>query len=101
MLMRWHYIGLAAPVLLLIVGWRSARGVVTSILFAAVVFAAGQAFVDMSIRAIRVASPVPISELSRDDPTRKRFGLLHGVSSMLLLAQILAAGSVVALRDRG
>ena len=100
MLTRWHYVSLAVPVLLLILGWRSARGLVTSILFAAILFAAAQAIVDTRIRAIRQESLVPISELSRSDPLRRRFGLLHGVSSMLLLAQVLSAGVIVGLRDR-
>jgi len=30
--------------------------------------------VDMRIRSIRAKSPVPISELSRQDPLRRQFG---------------------------
>src|SRR4051812_28628890 len=81
MLMRWHYIALAAPVILLVLGWKTARTLIISILFVAILSAASQALVDTKIRAIRMSSPVAISDLPRTDPVRKRFGLLHGVSS--------------------
>jgi hypothetical protein len=100
MLMRWHYIALIAPVILLVLGWKTSRTIITSILFAAILFAATQSVVDTKIRSIRMSSPVAMSELPRTDPVRKRFGLLHGVSSILLLAQILCAGTVVAIGHR-
>jgi len=98
MLNRWHYIGLTAPLILLALEWRRARVAVLSIIFAAIVLAAAQVMVDMRIRSMRENSVVPISELSRQDPLRRRFGLLHGVSSMLLLGQVIAAAAVV-VRD--
>lgn len=103
MLARWHYIALAAPLALFAFELRNARRVVLIVLFAAIVLAAAQAFVDLRIRAIRVSSPVSISELDRSDPVRRRFGALHGVSMLLLLLQTIAAAAVVAapgLRDR-
>ena len=97
MLGRWHYIALAAPLALLILDWKRARVMVLGIVFVAILFAAMQAFVDLRIRAIRAASPIPISELSRQDPVRRQFGMLHGLSSMLLLAQVIAAAAALAV----
>ena len=89
---RWHYIALAAPIALLALEWRRARTTILIIIFAGVVFAAAQVMVDLRIRSIRASSAVPISELSRQDPIRRQFGRLHGISTMLLLAQIAMAG---------
>jgi hypothetical protein len=97
MLTRWHYIALAAPLALLILDWRRARVHVLAIVFVAVVLAAAQAIVDLRIRTIRAESPVPMSSLSRQDPVRRHFGMLHGISSMLLLAQVIAAGAALAM----
>jgi hypothetical protein len=100
MLGRWHYIALAAPLILLALEWRRARIVVLSIIFAAVILAAAQAMVDLRIRSIRAKSPVPISELSRDDSLRRQFGRLHGVSSLLLVGQVLAATAAIIASER-
>ena len=97
MLTRWHYIGLLLPLLLLAIEWRHARPRLIAILSAAIVLAALQAVVDLRIRAIRAQSPVPISSLDRNDPIRKRFGVLHGISSVLLLGQVVLATAGVAL----
>lgn len=99
MLTRWHYIGLIAPLILLALEWRRARTPAIAILLAAILFAAVQALVDTRIRSIRSSSVVPISALRRDDPVRRRFGVLHGVSSILLLLQVMSAGVVVAQSD--
>jgi hypothetical protein len=96
---RWHYIALAAPVLLLAYEWKRARASVIALLFAAVLFASVQAFVDLRIRVIRAESSVPISSLGRNDPVRRRFGVYHGISSILLLLQALTAGVHIARRD--
>src|SRR5687767_12755293 len=95
MLSRWHYIALAAPLALFALEMRHARKLVLVVLFAAIVIAAAQAFVDLRIRSIRMSSPVSMSELPKTDPVRRRFGALHGVSMMLLLAQAIAAAVVV------
>ena len=95
MLTRWHYIALAAPLALFARELRRARPLILIVLFAAILLAAGQAFVDLRIRSIRASSPVSISSLDRTDPVRRRFGALHGVSMMLLLAQTLIAASAV------
>jgi len=100
MLMRWHYLALIAPLILLGLQWRQPRVWMIAVLFAALLFAAAEAMIDVRIRAMRVASPVPISSLSRQHPLRRRFGLLHGVSSLLLLAQVLLAGAAVAGTER-
>ncbi len=95
MLTRWHYIALAAPLALFALELRRARPLILIVLFTAIVLAAGQAFVDLRIRSIRASSPVSISSLERTDPVRRRFGALHGLSMVLLLAQTLIAAGVV------
>jgi uncharacterized protein DUF4149 len=97
MLLRWHYIALGAPLLLLIIDWRRGRIHVLAIVFVAILLAAGQAAADLRIRAIRAKSPVPIAELSREDPLRRQFGRLHGISTLLLLMQVVAAGAALAM----
>jgi hypothetical protein len=99
MLTRWHYMALIAPLILLALGWRRARTPAIAVLLAAILFAAAQALVDTRIRSIRSSSVVPISALRRDDPVRRRFGLWHGVSSILLLLQVISAAVVVARSD--
>ncbi|HEX6177760.1 MAG TPA: hypothetical protein VF057_05335 [Thermoanaerobaculia bacterium] len=97
MLTRWHYIALAAPIALLVLEWRRARSAVLMIIFAGVLFAAAQAMIDLRIRQLRMSSPTPISELSRRDPVRRWFGMLHGISTILLFAQIVCAGAALAV----
>jgi hypothetical protein len=99
MLLRWHYIALLAPLLILGLGWRNLRGWIIAILFAAVLCASAQAIIDTRIRGMRAASVVPISSLPREDPLRRRFGQLHGASSLLLVAQMLTAGAVASATD--
>lgn len=99
MLARWHYIALAAPLALFALTLRHSRRFTLIVLFVALLLAAGQVFVDLRIRAIRMSSPVSISSLERNDPVRKRFGALHGVSMLLLLLQAIGAGVVVGTRD--
>ena len=95
MLTRWHYIALAAPLALFALELRRARPLILILLFVAILFAAGQAFVDLRIRSIRASSPVSISTLDPADPVRRRFGALHGMSMALLLAQTIVAAGVV------
>ena len=94
MLTRWHYVAIAAPLLLLLLPKGGGKPP-HSILVIAIVIAAAQAITDVRIRAIRISSPAPISSLAPSDPVRRRFGLLHGASSVLLLAEAVAAGIVV------
>ncbi|MEA2568084.1 MAG: hypothetical protein QOI24_85 [Acidobacteriota bacterium] len=96
---RWHYIALGAPVLLLAFEWRRARASIIALLFAGVLFAATQIVVDLRIRMIRAESSTPISSLDRNDPVRRRFGVYHGVSSILLLLQVVTAAVNIARRD--
>jgi hypothetical protein len=95
MLTRWHYIALAAPLVLFALELRRVRRFVLVVLFGALLLAAAQVFVDLQIRAIRGASIIPVSSLDDNDPVRRRFGALHGASMMLLLMQALAAAIVV------
>lgn len=100
MLTRWHYIALAGPLVLFALELHRVRRVVLIVLFIALMLAAAQSFVDLRIRTIRFSSPVPISSLSADDPVRRRFGALHGVSMMLLALQAVAAAVVVASKEK-
>ena len=95
MLTRWHYIALAAPLALFVLQLRTPRAWLLVLLFACVLLAAAQSFVDLRIRSIRNSSAISMSDLDRENPVRKRFGMLHGVSMMLLLAQAIGAGVVV------
>ncbi|HSP13683.1 MAG TPA: hypothetical protein VLV78_02895 [Thermoanaerobaculia bacterium] len=97
MLMRWHYIALGAPLILLFLDWRRGRIYVLAIVLVAILFAAGQVAADLRIRTIRAKSVVPITELSREDPLRRQFGRLHGISTLLLLMQVIAAGVALAM----
>jgi hypothetical protein len=97
MLAAWHYLALILPLLLLALEWRRARAAVMTILSVAIIIAALQVVTDIRIRAIRAASPVPITELAHSNPIRRRFGLLHGISSLFLLGQVLLAGAAVAV----
>lgn len=97
MLNRWHYIALAAPLILFALELRNPRRIVLIVLFAAIVLAAAQSFVDLRIRTIRTTTTVPISELAKEDPVRRRFGALHGVSMLLLLLLAVSAAVVVAV----
>lgn len=100
MLTRWHYIALAAPLFLFAMALRRPRKVLVIVLFLALVLAAAQALVDLQIREIRQGALAPISSLDREDPLRRRFGALHGVSMMLLLLQTIAAAIVVVAREK-
>ncbi|HEV7488685.1 MAG TPA: hypothetical protein VGQ65_23675 [Thermoanaerobaculia bacterium] len=98
-LVRWHYIALLAPLALMFLEWRRSRPIMLMILFVAVLLASFQGLIDTRIRMIRGSSPVPISSLSSDDPLRRQFGMLHGMSSLLLIGQVIAAAAVVATRE--
>jgi hypothetical protein len=98
-LVRWHYIALLAPLALMFLEWRRSRPIMLMILFAAVLFASFQGLLDTRIRMIRESSLAPISSLSSNDPVRRQFGMLHGMSSLLLVGQVIAAAAVVASRE--
>jgi hypothetical protein len=99
MLTRWHYIALAAPLLLFAFELQRVRRFVLVLLFFAVLLGAAQAFVDLRIRSIRWSTSVPISSLSPSNPTRRLFGALHGVSMSLLALQTLIAAAVVMAKE--
>jgi hypothetical protein len=86
LLTRWHYIALGAPLLLLAIEWRRMRSAVIVLVFFAILFAAVESLVDIRIHAMRMSGD------------RRFFGMLHGISSLLLLGQVLvAAGAVGAI----
>jgi hypothetical protein len=99
MLVRWHYLALLAPLALIILEWKRGKSRMLLVLFFAILLASAQALADTRIRIIRQQSIVPISSLSPADPVRRRFGLLHGVSSLLLVGQVILAGAAVVLAD--
>jgi hypothetical protein len=99
MLSRWHYIALAAPIALFFIELTRIRRVVIIVAFTALLLAATQAVIDLRIRQIRMSSRIAISSLDPADPVRRRFGALHGVSMMLLVAQAIAAAVVVAAKE--
>jgi hypothetical protein len=98
MLSRWHYLSLILPLLLLAVEWRRdfASSVRLIVLVVAIVLAASQITTDLRIRHIRTTSIVPISELPPAHALRRNFGMLHGLSSILMLSQLLAAAGYAA-----
>lgn len=98
-LTRWHYIALFAPLVLLFLEWRRSRPAMLVILFIAILLASFQALLDTRIRVMRLDSIVPISSLPAGDPVRRHFGFLHGMSSLFLIGQVVAAGAVVATRE--
>jgi hypothetical protein len=95
MLTRWHYVALAAPLVLFAFAIRRGRTFLVTITFACVLLAAAQSFIDLRIRAIRRSSPISISSLEPEHPLRRRFGALHGASMWMLLLQAIGAGLVV------
>lgn len=98
MLARWHYIEILAPVILLVVALirnRPRQGIRIALLATAILLGSIQIGLDLHIRSIRENSPIPISLLSRDHPTRLRFGLFHGLSSLAMLLQVVSAAGVV------
>ena len=98
-LTRWHYIALLAPLFLLFLEWRRSRTVMLVILFVAILLASFQALLDTRIRIIRAESFAPISSLPSDDPVRRQFGMLHGISQLFLLGQVIAAATAIAIRE--
>lgn len=79
--------------------WRRARPLLLGLLFGAILLASAQALVDTRVRSMRMESSVPISALARDNPLRRRFGMLHGFSTLLLIAQVIAAGAAIVVDD--
>ena len=69
------------------------------ILFIAILLASFQALLDTRIRVMRNESYVAISSLPQEDPVRRQFGILHGLSQLFLMGQVIAAGAAVATRE--
>jgi len=95
-LTRWHYIALLAPLTLIFFEWRKQRGRMVVLLFIAILVAAFESFLDVRLAAMRRDSSVPISSLSRNSPVRRRFGMMHALSTTLLLLDVIAAAAVIA-----
>jgi hypothetical protein len=103
MLDRWHWIAIAAPLILLAIELtrRERRTATIVLLGVALVIGGAQLAVDLRIAAIRDSSPVPISSLDAGNPLRRRFGMLHGASSGLMLLQVIAAAAILGVRRTG
>jgi hypothetical protein len=100
MLGQWRFIAIGAPALLLVLAAiRKGRRGPMILVGIALVLALAQMAIDARIHAIRAASPVPISSMEKSDPVRRHFGMLHGVSSGLMLLQIIAAACVVWMEE--
>ncbi len=97
MLDRWHYISLVVPVLLLLLNLRAGRSSIIALLTVTTFVAASQGMIDLKVRALAAASLVPISSLASNDPVRKAFMSLHGMSMMFLLFQIILGILIVTL----
>ncbi len=89
----------AAAVLLAATG-RSPRAALVLGLTLAALAAASLFLVTPQIAAIRRATGEALSQLPPSDPTRRRFGALHGVSTVLFGLQAVVAIALVALRPR-
>ncbi len=93
MLRRWHWIGVLAPLLLLTLDLqrRKLRGLMISILLVSAMLAAGQTAIDSLAHRTRRGSATEISSLPTGDPVRRRFGIFHAMSVLLLGGQIITA----------
>lgn len=92
--------GLVLGVLAVVLGasGRSGRAAVALGLVLAALAAASLLLVTPEIAGIRRAVGEGLSHLPPTDPTRRRFGLLHGVSTVLFGLQAVLAVALVALR---
>ena len=97
MLRRWHYLSLFLPAALLVFEWRHGFAHNARVLFlvAAILLSVSQVAVDARIHSMRASSLTSISELAPTDPYRRHFGMLHGISSLLMLVQLVAAAGVL------
>src|SRR5581483_3045659 len=87
MLTRWHYIALGAPLLLVAIEWRRLRTPVIAVVFVAIILATFEALIDIRLHQMRTAMNM------------RHFGMLHGISSMLLLLQVIAAAAAVVANE--
>lgn len=100
MLSRWHWIAVLAPLVVLLAPTFRRRWPL-ALVVVAVVLANSQWMVDNRIQEVRASVEGSVSNLDKDDPVRRRFGALHGVSMTLLLGQLLCGAGVIASdRDR-
>ncbi len=90
--LRWW----ALVALIAVLHWRPLPD--KAVAAALVVLAAAGAAVDRRIRSLRDQIGGSTEGLAADDPRRKRFGALHGVSVLLLIAQTLIAAAALALQ---
>ena len=80
---------------------RSGRAAVVIGLALAALAGCSLFLVTPEIASIRRATGDAISQLAPGDPTRRRFGTLHGVSTVLFGLQAVLAVALVALRREG
>lgn len=58
------------------------------------------AWITPAVASLREAAGAPMSTLAKDNPLRQRFGMLHGISSALLLLRILLGAATIVVASR-
>ena len=103
MLQVWHYMAIVVPLVLLVGELRRRNGSRSGailLLTGILLFASIEIAVDLRLHSIRRDLAVPMDSLSLSHPIRARFGRLHGISSSLLLLQLLAGIGLLAYEQR-
>jgi len=95
-LARTNQLRIAAAALLALSALLGARGLATWLGGACLVLQLAAIPLDTSIRRIRRELGGAVEQLDAKDPRRKRFGALHGLAMLLLLAQVVLAGAGLA-----
>lgn len=80
-------------------GWPRGRARIRwiALVFALALGGISIGYVVPRMSALRHQAENRISELPSADPLRREFGMLHGVSTMLMLMQLLAAATALAV----
>ncbi|MGZ6162793.1 MAG: DUF4149 domain-containing protein [Myxococcaceae bacterium] len=96
-------VGLLLGLVAVLLGWtgRSGRAAVVLGLTLAALAGCSLFLVTPEIASIRRATGDALSQLPPGDPTRRRFGTLHGASTVLFGLQAVLAVALVALRRDG
>ena len=76
------------------------RGLATVLGLGCILFQLASSPVDTRLRKLRVELGGSTEGLAEGDPRRKQFGVLHGISVLLLLAQIALAAVAILLAAR-
>ncbi len=96
-LLRFQLLRGLAAVLLGGAALFGARGLATLLGLGCILFQLASSPVDSRLRNLRSEIGGSTEGLAEDDPRRKQFGVLHGISILLLLAQIALAAVALVL----